>query len=691
MASISSAGIGSGLDINSLLTQLMTLERRPILALDTKEAGLQGQLSAYGSLKGALSAFQSSVSSLSGVSKFQVMSAVSADNTVYTAAATSAAAAGSYSVEVTQLAQAHKVASSAFTYTTDAVGSGTLTFQFGTFSGGTFTVNSAKAAQTVTIGSSQNTLAGIRDAVNAAKVGVTATILNDGTGNKLVFTSNDTGAANSLKITVADASDGSDTDNAGLSQLAYDPAVAGSPPQPGKNLTEIQVAQNATLNVDGITGISKASNTVTDLIEGVTLTLLKKSAAGVPATLTVSRDTSAVKSAVASFVAAYNDLNKAVTDLTKYDTAAKKGAILQGDYSALSIITQVRQQLNKALTGLSGSYTTLSQIGISFQTDGTLTFDAAKLQTAIDTNFSDIAGLFANIGKPSDSLIGYLSATDKTRAGSYSVSITQLATHGALAGATTGSLAHTAGTFTAPFTVDATNNTLSLKVDGVQSGTVTIAQGSYDTAAALVAEIQSKINGDTTLKNASKTVTVTFDNATSKLSISSDGYGSGSTVEITSEGTTTAATLGLGVGTGTAGVDVAGSINGVIATGIGQTLTGATGDATEGLKLLVTGGSTGSRGTVNYSQGYAYQLDKLAGQLLGDAGPIASRTSGINSTIKDIDAKRDAMNQRLVAIEARYRAQFTALDTLIGQMKTTSDFLGHQLANLPAADALNKK
>jgi flagellar hook-associated protein 2 len=687
MATITSAGVGSGLDISGLVTQLMALERRPIAVLDQKEAGLQAKLSAYGSLKGALSAFQSSVSSLSGVAKFQALSAVSADLTIYTASASSAAVAGSYSIEVTQLAQAHKLASSAFTNTTDSVGTGTLTFQFGTYSGGVFTVNSAKAAQTVTVSSSQNTLAGIRDAVNAAKVGVTATILNDGTGNRLVFTSGDTGAANSLKITVADTSDGSNTDNAGLSRLAYDPTgTLGN----GKNLTETLVAQNALLNVDGITGISKASNTVTDVVQGVTLTLLKKSAAGVSTTLTVSRDTSSVQSAVANFVKAYNDLNKAVTDLTKYDAATKKSAVLQGDNSARSIIARVRQQLNKTLTGLTGSYTTLSQIGISFQTNGTLAFDAAKLQTAIDTNFNDIAGLFANIGKPSDSLINYLSATDKTQAGSYSVSITQLATHGALAGVTTASLAHTAGTFTSPFTVDTTNNTLSLKINSVQSGTVTIAQGSYSTAAALVAEIQSKINGDTALKNASKTVTVSFDNATSRLSITSDGYGSDSTVEITSVGTGTASTLGLSAGTGTAGVNAAGSINGVVATGIGQALTGTTGDASEGLKLLITGGATGSRGTVGYSQGYAYQLDKLAGQLLGGSGPIESRTSGINSTIKDIGARRDTMNLHLVDVEKRYRAQFTALDSLVSRMRATSDFLTRQLAILPSPSGSTK-
>ena len=152
---------------------------------------------------------------------------------MYTASGSSTASIGNYSIEVKQLAAAHKLASKAFTNTTDTVGTGTLTIQFGTVNVGVFTANSAKATQSVAIGSANSSLSGVRDAVNAAKIGVTASILNDGTGNKLVFTSSDTGAANSLKITVIDTSDASNTDNAGLSQLAYDPAVAGISPQPG--------------------------------------------------------------------------------------------------------------------------------------------------------------------------------------------------------------------------------------------------------------------------------------------------------------------------------------------------------------------------------------------------------------------------------------------------------------------------
>ena len=249
-------------------------------------------------------------SGLSEIARFQTIKATPADAAIYTASATSSAVPGTYSIEVVDLAQAHKVSSGGFANITDVVGTGTLTFQYGTYNSGpnTFTLNSAKAAQTVTIGAGQNTLSGIRDAINAANIGVSASIVNDGgvTPNKLVLTSKDTGVASSVKLTVLD-DDTTHTNLSGLSQLAYDPtAVVGV----GKNLTQTVAALDANLTVDGISGIKKPTNTVTDVVQGVTLNLLKKSITpGVGTALSVARDTASVKTAVENFVKAYNDLN----------------------------------------------------------------------------------------------------------------------------------------------------------------------------------------------------------------------------------------------------------------------------------------------------------------------------------------------------------------------------------------------
>lgn len=681
MATITSAGIGSGLDVAGLVKKLVAAESQPLTVLDRKEALIQAKLSAYGSFKSALSSFQSAMSGLANLSKFQTFKATSADPSVVTSSAAFNAVPGSYGIEVSLLAQANKLRSKTFADVTSSIGTGTLTFQFGKVSGTSFTVNSEKTAQSVTISAAQNSVSGIRDAVNAANIGVTAAILNDGTGNRLVFTSKDTGENNSLKVTVADTSDASNTDDVGLSQLAYD--VAGTAGN-GKNLTESIAGQNASLKVDGIT-ISKASNSVTDVVQGVTLNLLKPSAAGVATTVVVARDIDAVKTSINAFVKAYNDINKTVKDLTSYNAQTKQGSILQGDASAVSVLAQIRKTLNSTLTGLGGTYTVLSQVGISFQKDGTLLLDATKLQKAVDTNFNDIAGLFAAQGKPTDSLVSYINATDKTQAGSYAVTVSQLATQGARSGVATAALADTAGTFTVPFVVDANNDTFSVKVDGTQSATVTLTQGSYATAAALTAEIQSKINGDATLKAAGAGIVASFSSATDSLALTSSRYGIASTVEFTAVDTATASTLGFSVGAGTAGVDAAGTINGTTALADGRFLTGATGSAVEGLKLEVAGTATGSRGTVNYSQGYAWQLDKLAGKLLESTGPITARTNGFNTSIKEIDQRRETLNRRLDEIEKRYKAQFSALDSLLSKLRNTSDYLNQQLAALPGA------
>lgn len=658
---LSSPGIGSNLDVNSIITQLMALEGRAATALDTKEASYQAKLTAYGSLKGALSSFQSAVQALSTPAKFTANKASVADATVLSASAGSSAAAGSYGIEVTVLAQAQKLkTSSTFSGGGSTVGSGTLTLQFGTYSAGTFTANPAKDSKTITISAGQNSLAGVRDAINAAAAGVSASIVNDGSGNRLVISSTDSGSANALRITAVD-DDSNHTDNAGLSQLIYDASTGGN-----SNLAQTQAAQNASAVIDGIT-LSKASNTFSDVIEGVTLTLLKTNT-GAPTTLTVARDTASVKSAVESFVKAYNDASKVLKDLSAYDAATKRGAILQGDSTVRSIQSQLRSVLNTALTTAGGGLTTLSDIGVSFQKNGTLALDSAKLQAAMDNPSKDISTLFAAVGKPTDSLIAFAGSTAATRAGDYAVNITQLATQGTAVGAVTlgGSTTITGGV----------NDTLTVSIDGT-SATVTLAAGSY-TAAQMATEIQSKINGAGALSTAG--IAVAASQAAGVLTLTSNRYGSASTASVT--GGTAQATL-FGTTADTTGMNVAGTIGGFGATGSGQTLTGS-GD-TAGLQLSITGGATGARGTVKFAQGYAYQLNELIGNVLDSDGILAGRTDGIGRSIKDIGVRRIALQQRLGQIEERYRAQFTALDTLISSMNKTSSFLTQQLANLPGS------
>lgn len=672
---LSSPGIGSNLDVNSIISKLMAAEQQPIVALNRKEASYQAKLTGFGTLKGAISQFQNAVSGLADISKFQGVRASTSDSTAASVSATPSASAGTYSLEISKLAQAQKLAAAGQASMTSPISNGVITFDFGTIALGatgtfdavsgkytgadrSFTSNGA-GIKTVTIDSTNNSLSGIRDAINKANIGVTATIVNDGGASpyRLALSTTATGKSNSLKISVADDAPGTSTALSGL--LNHDPAGS-------QALSETLTAQNAEFKVDGI-AVSKASNTVTDTIAGVTLNLSKTNI-GSASSITVARDTASVTSSVNAFVKAYNDMSKTLKDAVAYNPETKVSAILNGESLVRSIETQIRGVLNAPIAGGSNNFTNLSKVGITIQKDGSMVVDSAKLQAAVDSNFGDLAGLFAVAGKSSDSLVAYTGASAKTMPGAYAVTVDLLATKGS-----------TTGTAATGLTIGNGTDTLSVELNGITAD-ITLSQKSYGSAAELAAEIQTKINGAANFTSAGATLTVSVSDPGGVLTLTSNKYGSTSTAKIT--GGTAKTTLKLDAGTVATGTDVTGTINGVTAIGSGQTLSGAVGNAAEGIKLEITGGSSGNRGTVNYSQGYAYQFNKIANGLLASDGMISSRTDGITASIKSLTKTRELANAKLVDIEKRYRVQFTALDLAIGKMSTTSSFLTQQLAAL---------
>lgn len=660
---MATSGISStNFDINSIVSQLMTVEQRPLVALAKREAGYQAKITAFGSIQGALASLQNAVQGLNSASSFQASRATSSDSAAVGASASGAAVAGSYSLSVTALAQQQKLVAAGQASDTSTLGSGTsttLSFDFGTISGAspvsgkytgaTFTSNGS-GIKTVTIDTTNNSLQGIRDAINTASIGITATIINDGGTSpyRLALTSSGAGKSNSIKLSVS-----GDATLATL--LAHDPA--GLPA--AQSFTETAAAQNAAFTVDGV-AISKTSNTVSDVIGGVTLTLLKTTAS--PVTVEVASDGASIKSAVERFTKAYNDLNKTLADLSSYNSATRQSAMLQGDATVRSLQNQMRGILNTPVGSVAGAYSTLSQIGVSFQKDGSLAVDSAKLSSAITSHPGDIADLFAAVGKTSDSLVSYTSATSATKPGSYSLTVTQLATQGSLVGNATAGLTISSGV----------NDALTVAADGT-SAAITLAAGTY-TAAALATEVQSKINGASALLAAGKTVAVT--QSAGVMTVASGSYGASSSVTITGNGTSSL--LGAAP-VATDGTDAAGTLGGNALAGSGQTLTSNSGDSS-GISFRVLGGATGLRGTVNYSRGYAYLLNNLATSTLASDGQLNSRTSGLGDSIRDIGKQRDALALRLANTEKRYRAQFTALDAMLSSMNSTSTFLTQQLS-----------
>ena len=660
MASISSPGIGSGLDVAGLVNQLVAAERLPATQrLDSVERRFKSQLSAIGTLKGALSNFQSSLSNLTSLSAFSQRQATSGNSDLYTATAGSSAASGNYEIDVQQLAQAHKIASQAYADTTSAVGTGTLTFQFG---------DPTKAAQAVTIGAGNDSLQGIRDAVNAAKVGVTASIVNGDSGYQLVFSSDEMGLDNSLKVSVSEnPASGSDTDMSGLSALAYDPlAVVGA----GQNMSEKSVAQDAMVFIDGIQ-VSSASNTISSAVDGLTINL-KKADPGNKSSLVVATDNEEVATTIDTYVTEYNKLIGTLNNLGKYDPSRTEQAALVGDATLRSIRNRMQGIVGNTVGGLTGSYRMLAEIGITTQSDGTIALDKTKLDTALTDDFEAVGKIFGAGGSPSDSLVRYMGSTTDTKAGTYAVDISQAAS--------LGSYIDTASTVSS-LVVDGTNDTFMLTVNGVASGNITLTQGTYASADLLAAELQSQINGDSALSGADAEVSVAYDAANNRFNFTSSRYGSASGVEITSVGAG-AGLIGLTANpaAATAGSDVAGTLGGVAATGSGQYLTG-TGDAL-GLRLRILAQAPGARGDVLFTRGVADQLNTLFDDLLATDNIFDSRTDSINSQLDTLQDQRDALQRRMDRMQSGLMRQFSALDGLMAGMQATSSFLTQQLSSL---------
>ncbi|SCZ84320.1 flagellar filament capping protein FliD [Nitrosomonas mobilis] len=681
---LASPGIGSGLDINGIVTQLMTLERRPLQLLDTRETQQKAQLSAFGNIKSALSTFQETLKTLSDPLKFSATTASFADSSLAVVSTSGNAVPGSYAIEIKSLAQAHKIKSENFASSSDVVGSGTLTIQFGAYNeDGSYTVNPDKPDQTITIDSDQSTLAGVRSAINNANAGVTASIVNDGSGSRLVIASQDGGTSNALRITVSD-DDGNATDNAGLSRLAFDASTGGV-----SNLSQAMAARNASLVVDGIL-ITKSTNTITDAIEGVTLNL-QKTNEGSTALLTIERDVDSIKETVKSFVDGYNALDKTINGLTRFDSTNRQGAVLTGDSITRTIQSRMMAIFNTPLTTTSGGLSHLSEIGITFQKDGKLALDANKLDAVLADPGKNIAAFFANQSATtstisdsvttSDALISIVNPPAAFQAGNYAVNITQLATQGNATASKVAGLSITS-------LIGFANNTLNVTIDGV-SASITLANGSYN-ADSLAAEIQSKINSKAAFSAAGISTTVSQNAGV--LSVTSSSYGASSNVLITGGNGKDDI---FGSPTQTAGQNVAGTIGGLAATGSGKTLNAS--GALSGLVLNVNGGSTGARGTVDLTQttetigsdpnsiGLAGRLNTFIDGLLRSDGLIDGRMDGINTSIRDIGRQRDAVDRRLEDVERRFRTQFSALDTLLASMSQTSNFLQQQLASLPGS------
>lgn len=379
---ISSLGIGSGgLDTRSIVDKLVALEQRPLQQLQVKASGLNARLSAYGQLKSQISNLQDQAAKLAAASNWEAMSVTSSNAGAIVGTATSVAAVTAFSMEVSQLAKAQSAGSAVFA-AGSPVGTGVLKIQLGTWTKGDFSPDvadgiaefapGAGSEVSIDITAADDTLAKVAAKINAANAGVSATVLRDASGERLLVRSSATGEASGFRIQAVD-DDTNNTDDAGLSRLAFDPQNATA----GLALT--QVAQDTKATINGV-AVASSNTTFADAIEGITLTVAQVTTA--PVEVSIKRDTAGARSSITNFVESYNALSNALATMTRYNPADKSAGTLQGDSTAVNLQAALRQLVGGM--GAPGSeFGRLSDIGVQFQADGTLKVDATQLDAAM--------------------------------------------------------------------------------------------------------------------------------------------------------------------------------------------------------------------------------------------------------------------------------------------------------------------
>jgi flagellar hook-associated protein 2 len=567
---IISAGLGSGLDINAIVDGLVEAEGAAKLAkFDRTEANLQAKLSSFGTLKSAMASFGDAASSLALISTFRAHSAETSNFSAVRADASSTASAGTYSIDVTQLAKAHSLASAPglFDDQGDAVGTGVLHFSFGTtvYDSGTdyatgddvytsFTENTELSSFDIIISASNNSLTGLRDAINDKDAGVQASIVNDGSGYRLLLTS-ESGVTQSMQITATD-DDNDNADLSGLSAFTFSDTAT--------HMEQTQAAQDANFTVNGLNATAD-SNTVTSVIEGVTLRL-QKAEPDAPTTITIRRDDAGIKDAVSTFVDGYNDVIDTLNSLTSYDPDSRAAGVLLGDFTVRTITGRLSREMLSLGSPNQVGFRVLAEIGITSSRTGTLSIDSAKLGDVLKNNFSDVIGLFAANGTTTDSNIRFVTSSGATEEATYAVAITSL----------------------------------------------------------------------------------------------DDGDG-----------------------------NMVATIGGSPATVDGTLLSGSA--RAQGMVLDAAGAQVGNRGTVTFQRGLADRVNAFISGLMGADGILGARTEGLTDQIDELADKREELGERMVKLEARLRRQFTALDGLIANMRSTSDFLATQLEALPPIQIRNRR
>lgn len=740
LSGITFGGLSSGLDTDSIISRLVELESIPITRIQTQQAALTQKRGLYTQLGSKLQALSAAGIALNGANSFNIVQSSSSKSEVATVSATEGTFPGTYSLQVSKLAQSNKISSSAQANASDPLGLS-----------GKMTVN----GKGVTI-EATDSLRSIASKINATG-GITASIIDGGAGAAyLTLTSSQSGSASKIQLgdldgNVAQAlglangtldyretiTGGStsvglsskttalgsqlglsglgtqtfslngqaisvDLESTSLQDLAATINTSGSGATASvRSVTEngntvfkldltgvttyddsegvlqglgilqrgfgnqLVAAQNAEYKIDGVS-LTSATNTISNVIPGATITLLKgNETTPETSTLTFSKDDAAVKAKIKDFVNAYNS----VVDFVRSTTSFDKETFVSGPLFGDSLVQQVEAALGNtffsSLSGVSTSFTSMAQLGMSFDDQGKIEVNETTLSKAISTNTAAVSNLFKAFGTSTTSALSYVTSSSKTKssgAAGYAVHVTQAAIQHSLQGQSTQ---------TSPL---ASQEVLTFggSLFGSKTYTLTLEEGLTQQ------QVVDKINSDSKLKDL-VTATINGD----KLEITSKRYGSNSQFTVGSDKAPDGSQSGIGTPVTLAtGTDIVGTINGEDATGSGQVLIGKSGNAmTDGLQIMYTGNTTGLIGTMTYSKGIAPLMSELVSSYTDSVnGIIGGAAKSIDSQIETMTQSVSTMQERLKSYQGSLKLKFAKMEQAMSQLQSQSSTLSAMFA-----------
>ena len=625
VGSFNIGGLASGLDTNSILSQLMQIERTPVVQLQNRQTQLQKVETAWSNIVTKLSALRGSIDAIRDTSKFAGLATATSSNTdALTVAVTGSPTPGSVQLVVEQLAYAAQRASGdteGFTSLDSTMGTRQLTIHAG---GEDYVVNPVSADTTLSEFVGQINRSG-------APVRAQAVQQNDGTF-RLVLTAKNTGLDGNFTLTATNWNDSFDS---------------------------LQAAQDAQIRVGDAASplvVTRSSNVVSDVIEGVTVTL--KSVNATPVTVSTAHNVEAGVKAVRRFVDEANALLQTVKDFTAYNADSRKAQSLAGDRTARQLTGDILSSVSRAITGITGDFDNAGALGISLTRDGLLTLDEATLREALNDDWEGAVAALGRNGASADERVRFVAASDSTVAGAYTVVVTQAAAVPSVTGTPYAASAQT-------LTITSGGKTASITTDGTED---------LPTLLGLIND-EFEAEGMTTLR---------AEDSGGALRIVSSVYGSDSTFTVASDGDA------YGMATGAhAGVDVAATVEGVAFTGKGQTLTSDTGDS-NGLVVRIqataaevaAAGGALNLGDVTVVQGVMGQMSSTVKRYEGLSGEIQRARDLVKSQIELFQERIERIEVRLVQREITLRRQFTAMETAMNQLAQQGNRLASALSSL---------